>query len=135
MPLIDLKAQPSRSLQRWFGLSLASFFLLLCYLSQHSGKELPILLFSAAVVTALTYYLIPRSQIPIIRGWQYLTFPLAFVVGHVLLGVTFFGLFLPIGFVLRLRGYDPLKLRKQQSKSDWQRREPPPKAARYYQQF
>ena len=135
MPLIDLKAQPSRSMQRWFGLSLALFLLLLCYLLQHLGKELSIILFAGAVVTGLTYYLIPRSQIAIIRGWQYLTFPLAFVLGHVLMGVTFFGVFLPIGIVLRLRGYDPLKLRKREVESDWQQREPPPKAARYYQQF
>lgn len=135
MPLIDMQSLPSDHMRRWFGLSLAAFLLLLSYWLQHLGMAVSMGLACLAMMLAGCYYAFPNSQLKIIRAWQWLTYPLAWTMGHGLLLTVFFGVFLPIGMVLRISGYDPLKLRKGSAKSDWISRKPIQDAARYFKQF
>jgi hypothetical protein len=45
-------------------------------------------------------------------GLQTLTYPIALVVSTLALAILFYGVFTPIGWVLRLTGHDPLQLRR-----------------------
>lgn len=135
MVLVDLSKPPSRSMQRWFGASLAVLLMLLGYLSGHMSDIVRYGLWAAGILVALVYYCLPRSQVPIIRAWQYLTWPLAWAISHLLLALAFFGVFLPIGLMLRCWGYDPLKLRQQDAESDWIERKKPTDVTRYFKQF
>ena len=81
------------------------------------------------------YYAAPNTQLHIIRGWQILTLPIAWTVGHILLSLTFFLVVLPIGWVMRLSGYDPLKLRNEHQETAWEERDGERPAMRYYRQY
>ena len=48
---------------------------------------------------------------PIFVGLILVTFPIGWVVSHLLLGAIFYGLVTPIGIILRLTGHDPLQLK------------------------
>jgi hypothetical protein len=133
--LVDLQSAPSRSMRRWFGFSLGVLLGCLAFLGGQVGEPLNTLLLLSAVVIATAYYLWPASQLPIIRGWQYLTFPVAWIVGHALFGLIFFGVVMPIGLLLRAFHYDPLRIRQTRRTSNWQDRPPSPSRDRYFKQF
>jgi len=56
---------------------------------------------------------------PIFVGLILLTYPIGWVVSHVLLGVIFYGVVTPIGMILRLTGHDPLQLEAPLGNSLW----------------
>jgi hypothetical protein len=57
------------------------------------------------------------------------------VVSRLLLSTIYFGLFVPMGWLSRLRGRDPLRLNRPGPESLWVPRGPRPEAASYYRQF
>ena len=142
MPLVDVTTPPSARTQRWFGLSLAALLGLVGFAVGHAAagssgwpQVARTTLWGIAALLAAVYYLVPRSQIIIIRLWQYLTLPLAWTIGHALMLLAYFGVFLPIGLLLRLSGHDPLKLRARDTDSEWIARTKPESVARYFRQY
>jgi len=61
----------------------------------------------------------PPSIRPVFVGLILLTYPIGWVVSHLLLGAIFYLLFLPIGLVLRWTGHDPLQRRLPAGNSLW----------------
>ena len=135
MGLIDHKAAPTPSMLRWFGLSLAILLLLIGYGLSHSSSLLGGAVAGSGIVIGCVYYLLPSTKMKIIRGWQVLTSPLAWLLGHVLLGSVYFLIFFPMGCLLRLLGYDPLDLRGRKSKSSSWVTKANTKTDRYFKQF
>ena len=58
---------------------------------------------------------------PIFVGLILLTYPIGWVVSHVLLGTIFYGIVTPIGLLLRATGHDSLDLKMPQGSSMWKR--------------
>jgi hypothetical protein len=58
---------------------------------------------------------------PIFVGLILLTYPIGWVVSHVLLGAIFYGIVMPIGIILRQTGHDPLQLKAPLGSSLWKR--------------
>jgi hypothetical protein len=56
---------------------------------------------------------------PIFVGLILLTYPIGWVVSHVLLGLIFYGIVTPIGIILRLIGHDPLQINAPLGNSLW----------------
>jgi hypothetical protein len=56
------------------------------------------------------------------RGWMRLAVALGYVNSRILLGLTYYGMFLPYGVVSRLVGRDPLDRRSAPRPSYWVRR-------------
>jgi hypothetical protein len=52
-------------------------------------------------------------------GLILMTFPIGWVVSHLLLGLIFYGVVTPIGLILRIIGHDPLQLKKPSGNSIW----------------
>ena len=52
-------------------------------------------------------------------GLQTITYPIGLVVSTIALMVLFYGVFTPIGWVMRLMGRDPLRLRARAQASNW----------------
>ncbi len=78
----------------------------------------------------------PRLIRPIFVGWMILAFPIGWVVSHVMLAVLFYGLFTPIGLVMRLAGRDPLSLRPgPPSDTYWTLKAAPTDVRRYFRQY
>ena len=135
MSLLDLKAAPSRSVERWFGLSLSTLFLVFALMLRNSASRVSMALMVVGVLIGEIYYCIPGTRLRVIRAWQYFTYPLAWVISHLLLGTVFFGIVLPTGIMLRLLGYDPLRLKKRDSASNWIPRREDDDISRYFKQF
>jgi len=68
---------------------------------------------------AVAGYLFPAFIRPVFVGLILLTFPIGWVVSHVLLGGIFYLLVTPIGLILRLTGHDPLQLKPPAGNSLW----------------
>jgi hypothetical protein len=69
-------------------------------------------------------------------GLMYATFPIGWVVTHALLAVIFFGVFMPIGLLLRLTGRDPMMRRFDRgAASYWIRRDRAAQPRDYFRQF
>lgn len=134
MPLIDRKAAISSSMQRWFGLSLGVLLMLLAYSLRHIawvGGALAVV----GLATVALYYALPKTQRPIIRIWQTLTYPLTWIISHILMLGIFFGIVLPIGLLLRLWRVDSLRLTNVQRDTEWVRRPSKRPVSRYFKQF
>jgi len=58
---------------------------------------------------------------PVFVGLILATFPIGWVVSHLLLGAIFYGLVTPIGLILRMTGHDPLQLRPPIGNSLWKK--------------
>jgi cytochrome b561 len=134
MSLMDRNAEISPSMQRWFGQSLGMLLVILAFSMRHSGW-IGVTLATLGAGLTIVYYVIPKTQQPIIRAWQTITFPLAWLVGHLLLLCIFFAVVLPIGLILRICRYDPLQLKVERRDSQWIERDPHRPIKSYFKQF
>ena len=65
-----------------------------------------------------------------------LTFPLGWVTSRLLLAALYFGVFTPLGLVLRVLGRDALRLRAcPKQASYWAEKPAPPDVSRYFRPF
>ena len=107
--------------EREFGLIVGGVFVLLSCWWLYRGKFL-----SAAQVTlplgallVLLGLVFPKALVFPNKGWMMLAQGLSFVSTRIILGLVFFLIITPIGFVKRLSGWDPLNRRAGQSLSYW----------------
>lgn len=135
MTLIEFESAPSPSMQRWFGLSLAGLLLIFAFLLRHTSINIAIFLSVVAALSVMVYYSLPATQYYIIRAWQRLTHPLAWAVSHALLATVFFLVVFPMGMIARMIGYDPLRLRRRDSSTNWTERRSQDDVSRYFKQF
>ena len=114
MAIVEIKWHPSRRELRQFGLiGLVAFGALGAWVFwRHSfacfqfapGASLALaaLLWSLAGLCAALALLAPRGLRPLFIGLSLVTFPIGYVVSHVLLAVLFYGVVTPVGLVLSL---------------------------------
>ena len=117
---------PSQKQLREFGYLLAIGFPLLIgwlmpALFQHQFRTwtlffgLPALLFAVAAPALLKYpYLL----------WSALGYALGWLNSHVMLGIVYFTVLLPIAIVMRIFGYDPLNLKKDHTAMSYRKSRP-----------
>jgi Saxitoxin biosynthesis operon protein SxtJ len=125
------------SSNRSFGLVFAVFFALLAALSLWRGTERwPIWLSLACVALALAL-IAPQLLAPLNRIWAKLGLLIHHVVSPLFLALLFYGSVVPVGFLMRLSGKDPLQRRYEpNSGTYWIKRLPPgPDAASFKNQF
>jgi hypothetical protein len=114
------------SSDRSFGYVFAGACALVAALSWHNdGRHWGWWLIAAAAF-ALTGWLVPRWLRPLNRLWSRLGLLLGALISPVVMAVIFYGCITPIGWLMRLTGKDPLRLRYEpQAQSYWIRRDPP----------
>jgi hypothetical protein len=79
-----------------------------------------------AVATAAVTLTNPEWLAPLKRGWMKFGELLHRVMSPVIMGIMFFGLFTPMGWVMRRFGWDAMKRAwDPAAKSYWTRRDPP----------
>ena len=71
------------------------------------------------IVLVLLGQFIPRALVYPNKAWMFLAEGLSFVTSRIILGIVFFLLITPIGFVKRRFGWDPLQRRSGSSSSYW----------------
>jgi hypothetical protein len=55
--------------------------------------------------------IMPTALVPAYRAWMWLADVLGWINTRVILGVVFYAVFTPVGFVMRLLRHDPLRRR------------------------
>jgi hypothetical protein len=135
-PMLSIDRQPTATDLKLFGASLSGLLAGIgaWFWLRTSWHTAAWCLWVAAAVLCATYYAAPRIQRPLYRGWLIGMFPLAWLMSTLVLGILFYGLVTPIGFISRLAGRDPLQLRTSRD-SYWIARPtgPTPKS-RYFRQ-
>ena len=96
----------------------------------------PLVLWTLALIVPAIGLPFPRAVEPIYVAWMGASFPIGWVVSHVLLGLTFFVLFTIVGGIFRVIGRDPLGLKFDRAATTyWVRRSPRTDPRRYFRQF
>lgn len=72
-----------------------------------------------AGVISIAGLVFPPLIRPIFVGLILLTYPIGWVVSHLLLGFIYFGVVTPIGLVLRVTGHDSLGVKFPPGQSTW----------------
>ena len=104
----EIPRRPSIRMLRQFGALLAVVSLsMAAWRGSHGGDWRA--LAAVAVMAAGVTLVRPQALRPVFVGWMMLAFPIGWVVGRVALAIIFFGVFMPVGMVLRLIGRDPLR--------------------------
>ena len=74
---------------------------------------------TACGLIAVVGFIHPPLIRPIFIGLILASFPIGWVVSHILLGFIFYGIVTPIGLILRMTGHDPLQLKPPPGDSLW----------------
>ena len=134
----DEAAVPSSD--RTFGLVMATALALLSLLNGwHHGWQLWRLwpwTLAAALLFLLAASLKPSSLRPLNRLWMKLGLVLHRIVNPIVMGLLFYGTILPTAFIMRLRGRDLLRLKREPAAdSYWIARTPGPEPETMRDQF
>ena len=114
------------SSDRAFGYVFAVFFALIAGLSWYNDGGHWHWWLGGGALFALVALASPSLLAPLNRLWTKFGLLLAAVISPVVLGLVFYLCITPIGFLMRLFGKDPLRLRLDpQADTYWIRREPP----------
>jgi len=85
----------------------------------------PVVTGGAAVFFLAAGFLTPKLLRPLNLVWLKLGLLLHKIVNPIVMGLLFFVVFTPMGFIMRLAGKDPLKLKRDSAASTyWSPREP-----------
>ena len=90
---------------------------------QYRGRPQAALVLGSVVAVLIVAALIPRAAMFFHKWWMTLAGFLGYVNSRILLGVIFYLMVAPIGFIVRLSGHDPLARRRGIEPSYWRRRE------------
>jgi len=114
------------SSDRSFGLVFAVVFFMIAAWPLLHGETPSWWAFGVAAVFALVAVMRPTLLAGLNRLWVKLGILLGKLVSPIALGILFYGVFFPVGVVMRLAGKDPLRLRRDaDAASYWIPRKPP----------
>ncbi len=89
-----------------------------------------------AALSALFSLVFPRANLPIYLGLTILSYPIGFVLSHVIMGTLWYLIISPIGFMMRVTGRDPLERKwDPQAETYWLDCSPPRPKESYFRQF
>jgi hypothetical protein len=137
MNFSDIPRNPdNRMLRQFAGLWILFFsgIALSQYFRSHNTTA-AIVVGALAVFVGVPGVFFPRLLKPIFVGWMILAFPIGWLVSRIILMLLYFGVFAPIGFMLRVFGHDPLRLKKPDVASYWEEKTQQTSLRRYLKQF
>ena len=76
-----------------------------------------------AIISLLITIIKAELLLPLNKLWMSLGHLIGMFVSPIVLGLIFFGIFTPIGFMMRIFGRDELQLKFQEKRSYWIKRE------------
>ena len=135
MRFSDVPTNPdSRMLRQFAGLCII-FFGAIGGWQVYKGNNWGWLLVVLASVAGGLGLIWPKLLKPVFVTWMILAFPIGWMVSHIILAIVFFGCFMPLGMLLKLKGHDPLLLKKPATGSFWVKKTQQADVARYLKQF
>ena len=135
--MISIEWNPERKQLRQFaGIWFPAFCALVGWsIARKTGHwhEVEVVWIVAGVIS-IAGLVFPPIIRPVFVGLILLTYPIGWVVSHVLLGLIFYGIVTPIGIILRLTGHDPLQINAPLGNSLWKSPTGKTDPARYLRQ-
>lgn len=139
MALVTINRNPSDAQLRQFaGIWLPAICAIIGYYvyAKAGQPDAAYTIWTLAGLLALTGLAVPKLIKPIFVGLLYVTFPIGWVVSHLILFMAYYLVLTPVGLVLKVFGYDPMKKRLDRTaKSYWTQRDPKVDYGRYFKQF
>jgi hypothetical protein len=145
--MIDLNLRPGRDTLRTFGfVALIAFGLLgglvvwkRALVGIHLGQaslRVAFVLWGIGAVSALLSLTAPTLNRYLYVGLTLLTFPIGFILSHVLLAIVFYLVITPVGLVMRLLGRDPLQRKfNPEASTYWVDHAEPKSVEEYFRQY
>ena len=117
----DIPMHPTTATLRWFGGISAGLLLTLAavqwFVRDNAIAAVP--LAGVAVLAGVLAVFTPRAVRPIFVGLMIVTFPLSWLVMHLLLAAVFYCLFTPLALWFKLIGRDALALRIERDRASY----------------
>lgn len=139
MPLIELNTNPTdRQLRQFAALvvPLAALILIALLWWRAVGWSWISIVALVAAAFAIAGTCRPAWARPVYLAWMMAAYPLGWLVGHVVMGVVYFGIVTPIGLIMRFFGRDPLTRRFDPNRTSyWEPRQTETESKRYFEQF
>ena len=138
MALIDRNREPTAHELRVFGLLLGPFFGLIGALVmwRAGAWTVAVACWIIALFLAIVYHCAPSVKRPTYMVWMAVMYPIGWSISHALLALVYYGWVTPVGLLMRLFGYDPMRRRFRRHKgSHWVRRKPIGNVNRYFRQY
>jgi hypothetical protein len=111
------------------------FVLAALYFYLNGFMTLVYLLVVAAVIFLFVTIVKADILLPVNKLWMKFGLLIGMIVGPIVLGIIFFGMFTPIAFLMRLGGRDELRLKFKSKPSYWILRSKPIYSESFKQQF
>lgn len=136
--MLDMTRKPSASALRWFGVIMLVFFSMVgavLYFRFHAWGA-ACASFGLGALLALLFYATRPLRMPLYLAWMRVFFPLGWIVSHAILIVIYYVVLTPIGLVLRLVGYDPMRRRfDRDAETYWAEHRGDDGLSQYFRQF
>lgn len=137
MSLIRINKNPSRRELALFGLIWLVFFGVVGGIAWGKSESASVAsaIWAMAVVVPAVGWIVPSLMRIVYLGMCYASFPIGFVVSHVILAIVYYLVMTPIGLLMRMFGHDPMQRRfDRDAKTYWIPREQPEQIERYFRQ-
>ena len=139
MALVDINWHPAkRELKQFARIWFPLFYAVVGALAwgKYGSPRVAWCVWGTGIALSVASIAFPAILRGIFVGMSVATWPIGWVVSHLLLGVIFYGIVTPIGFLLRLCGRDPLQRKfDPQAKTYWVSHEPTTDTRRYFRQY
>ncbi len=139
MSIVRINREPSRRQLNQFGFIWLGFMALFGAFAwfRLTAPTVAGVLWVVAVVVPIIGWLAPGFMRLIFVGMSYAAWPVGFVVSHVILAMVYYLVLTPIGWSMRLFGYDPMARRSgEPGASRWVLRQTDSRGVeRYFRQF
>ena len=132
----DVTRSPSpRTLRQFAGLCLIVFGSLAAWRVWRGVVDVRTeALGAAAVLVGVAGLARPALVRWLYTGWMIVAFPIGWTVSRVVLGVIFYGVFMPVGVLFRLMRRDALRVRRSDARSYWTAKAGPANVHSYFRQ-
>jgi len=138
MALIDVNWNPPRNQLRQFAVLFLIFIGALGTVLYFKGQPLIVseILWNLSWIVCLAGLIYPPLVRPVYVAMMAVALPIGFVVSTILMLIIYFLIMTPIGLVMRLFGYDPLRMRPAAgTESFWIERPRTSDVRRYFRQY
>jgi hypothetical protein len=114
---------------RSFGIVFSVFFAVVAIWPLRTGEPVRLWSLGLGAAFSICALIVPGALAPLNRIWTKFGLVLSRIARPVAMGVLFYGVITPLGFFLRLKGNDPLRMLRTSSETYWIERQPPGPAA------
>ena len=138
MALIERHREPTHYELKVFGLLLCPFFGLIgaLVLWRAGVWTIATVLWGAGLLLVVVYWCVPSVKRPMYMAPMAVMYPIGWTISHALLALVYYGWITPVGLLMRLFGYDPMRRRLNRgAASHWVRRRPIRNVNRYFRQY